>query len=290
MASLKSFIPANVLSAMVEETLRKSLVLGTVANTKYQGVISAAGDSVLIPVIGDVTISDHTVNDTITYEALDSSSIKLIVDQQKRFSFAVDDVDSRQAVADVAALYADRAAYQLKDVADQYIAGLYTQAGVTTTLGTTATPLTVTAANTTGGNVGVYDVLARIAKELDNKNVPQEGRWLVAPPWFISKLVLAGILTVPGSTDQEAATNGKVGYRMGFDIRMSTNLTNYNAAGSKIMAGTMNALSFVSQILNVETLRLETKFGDGVRGLYVYGAKVVQPDQLACATLTETAG
>ena len=290
MASLKSFIPANVLSAMVEETLRKSLVLGAVANTKYQGVIASAGDSVLIPVIGDVTITDHTVNDTIVYEALDSSSIKLVCDQQKRFSFAVDDVDARQAQADVAALYADKAAYQLKDASDQFLAGLYTQAGVTSSLGTTATPLTVTAANTTGGNVGVYDLIARIAKGLDEKNVPQEGRWLVCPPWLISKLKLAGILTVQGTIDQMAAINGKVGYTMGFDIRMSTNLTNHNAAGSKILAGTMNAMSFVSQILNVETLRLETKFGDGVRGLYVYGGKVVQPDQLACATCTETAG
>jgi hypothetical protein len=290
MASLKSFIPANVLSAMVEEALRKSLVLGSVANTKYQGVIGAAGDSVLIPVIGDVTISDHTVNDTITYEALDSSSIKLVVDQQKRFSFAIDDVDSRQAIIDIGSAYADRAAYQLKDTADQYIASLHSQAGVKANLGTTAAPLGVTAAATAGGNVGVYEVLARIAKELDNKNVPQEGRWLVAPPWFISKLVLAGILTAPGSTDQEAALNGKVGYRMGFDIRSSTNVVNYNAAGSKIMAGTMNALSFVNQIMNVETLRLESKFGDGVRGLMVYGAKVVCPDQLAVATCSEVAG
>jgi len=290
MASLKSFIPANVLSAMVEETLRKSLVLGSIANTKYQGVINAAGDSVLIPVIGDVTISDHTTNDTITYEALDSGSQKLLVDQQKRFSFFVDDVDTRQAAADIVGPYADRAAYQLKDTADQYIAGLYTQAGVTADLGTTATPLTITAAATAGANIGVYEILSRISTALDNKDVPQEGRFLVCPPWFIGKLKLAGILTVPGSTDLAAAVNGKVGYTMGFDIRMSTNLVNAKAAGSKIMAGTTNAISFVNQIMNVETLRLETKFGDGVRGLMVYGAKVVQPDQLAVATLTAANG
>jgi hypothetical protein len=289
--SLKSVIPSDVMSAMLEETLRKSLVFGNCVNTNYQGVISGAGDSVLIPVIGDVTISDHTVNDSLTYEALDAANAKLEINQQKRFSFAVDDVDSRQAIIDVAAAYADRAAYQLKDVSDQYIASLWASAGATSTnLGTTGTPLTVTAANTTGGNVGVIDVLARIHKNLDEKNVPQEGRWIVIPPWFHSKLVLAGIVTVTGTTDQEAAVNGKVGYRMGFDIRMSNNCVNATTSGSKIYAGSNMAITFASQILNVETLRLETKFGTGVRGLYVYGAKVIQPDAFAVCTATETAG
>ena len=94
MPSLKSMIPSNVLAGMVEEELRKSLVFGDVVNTDYEGVSTGAGDSVRIPVIGDVTISDHVVNDTITYEGLDSAELKLIVDQQKRFSFAVDIVDA----------------------------------------------------------------------------------------------------------------------------------------------------------------------------------------------------
>jgi len=285
MASLQSVIPSNVMSSMVEETLRKSLVLGNVVNTKYQGVISAAGDSVLIPVVGDVTISDHTVNDTITYEGLDATNATLKVDQQKRFSFVIDDVDSKQALIDVASAYADRAAYQLKDASDSYIAGMYTDAGITSGLGTTAVPLTVTAAASTGGNVGVYDLLSRINKGLDNANVPGEGRFLVVSPWLHAKLVLAGVLQY--TQDSNAYANGKVGQVFGFSIHMSNNLTNANAAGTKVLAGNNSAISFVSQILNIEALRLETKFGDGLRGLYVYGAKVVQPSALAVATLTE---
>lgn len=289
-SSLKSLIPSDVMAALVEETLRKSLVFGSVVNTKYQGVITGAGDSVLIPVIGDVTISTHAVNDTITYQQLDAANAKLSIDQQKRFAFAVDDVDSRQAIVDVAALYADRAAYLLRDNSDSYIAALHGDAGVTTSLGTTGVPLTVTAAASTGGNVSAYEVLSRIHNGLNLKNVPQEGRWVVCPPWFISKLILAGLLTVPGTTDAAAAINGSVGYRMGFDIRMSTNVVNATTSGSKIMAGSNMAITFASQILNVETIRLETKFGTGVRGLYVYGAKTIQPDALACCTATETTG
>ena len=288
MASLKSLIPSDVMSAMVQETLRKSLVLGDVVNTEYQGVIAGAGDSVLIPVVGDVTISDHTVNDTITYEALDATNQKLVIDQQKRFSFAVDDVDSKQALVDVSAAYANRAAYQLKDASDSFIGGLYTSAGVTTNLGTTAVPLEVTAADTATGYVGIYDLLARIAKGLDNENVPTEGRFLVVSPWVHSKMVLKGALQY--TQDAQAAVNGKVGRLMGFDIRVSNNITNANAAATKIIAGHIMAISFAQQILGVETLRLETKYGTGVRGLYVYGAKVVQPSALACATVSEANG
>lgn len=290
MASLKNLIPSDVMALMVEETLRKSLVYGSCVNTKYEGVISGAGDSVLIPVIGDVSISNHTVNDTITYEALDSANAKLIVDQQKRFAFAVDDVDARQSIVDVAAQYANRAGYLLRDTSDQYIAAMHGDAGASGTLGTTTTPLTVTAAASTGGNVSAYECLTRMHQALDLKNVPREGRWLVCPPWFIAKLTLAGLLTVPGTSDQEAAVNGRVGYKMGFDIRVSNNVVNAAAAGSKIMAGTNNAITFVSQILGVETLRLETKYGTGVRGLYVFGAKTIQPDQLCTLTATDTAG
>ena len=289
MASLKSLIPQNVLSAMVEETLRKSLVFGDVVNTNYEGIISSAGDSVLIPVIGDVTISDHAVNDTITYEALDSTQAKLQIDQQKRFAFAVDDVDSRQALIDVAAAYADRAAYQLKDDSDQYIAALHSTAGVTTDLGTTTTPLTITAAATTGSNISAYEVLARIAQGLDNAKVLTDGRWIIIPPWLHGKLVMAGMLQYVAG-DANAYTNGSVGRIMGFDVRMSTNVVNYNTTGSKILAGTNQAITFASQILNIETIRLETKFGTGVRGMYVYGAKTVQSSALACATLSTSAG
>jgi hypothetical protein len=265
------------------------LVLGSVVNTKYEGVIAGAGDSVLIPVIGDVTISNHTVNDSLTYEALDATNQKLVIDQQKRFSFAVDDVDSRQALVNVAAMYADRAAYQLADTSDSFIAGLCTEAGVVSGLGTTAVPLAVTAADTTGGNVGIYDLFSRIASGLGAANVPNVGRFAVVSPWVHQKLVLKGALQY--TQDAQAAVNGIVGKFMGFDIRISNNIPNANAAaGTKIIAGSTMAITFASQILNVETLRLETKFGTGVRGLYVYGAKVVQPNALACATITNTAG
>lgn len=289
MASLKSMIPSNLLTTMVEETLRKSLVYGDVVNTDYEGMITSAGDSVRIPVIGDVTISDHTANDTITYASLDSADMLLKIDQQKRFAFAVDVVDATQSSINIVAKQADRAAYQLRDNSDQYIAALHSDAGVTTSLGTTTTPLTITAAASTGGNISAYELFSRIAKGMDDANVPQEGRVAVIPPWLHAKLVLSGMLQYTAG-DSTAYTNGQVGRLMGFDIRMSTNVVNGSTTGSKVMAMTRDAISFAGQILDIEVLNLETKYGTGVRGLYVYGAKVVQADALAVATVSEATG
>ena len=289
MASLKSLIPSKLLTAMVEETMRKGLVFGDVVNTDYEGIIKSAGDSVRIPVIGDVTVSDHTVNDTLTYESLDAADMLLEITEQKRFSFAVDIVDEKQSIVSAAQLYADRAAYQLRDQADQFISAKHSGAGITSDLGTTGTPLEITAAASTGSYISVYELLSRIAKGLDNANVPQEGRFVVIPPWLHAKMVLAGMLQYQNG-DVQAYLNGSVGRLMGFDVRMSTNVVNYNTTGSKVMAGTDRAISFAGQLLNVETLNLETKYGTGVRGLYVYGAKVVQADALAVATVSEATG
>ena len=287
--SLKSLIPSNVLSAMVEETMRKSLVFGAVVNTDYEGIIRAAGDSVRIPVIGDVTISDHTVNDTLTYEALDSAEMILKIDQQKRFTFKVDIVDATQSSINILARQMDRAAYQLADAADQYIASLYTGAGVTANLGTSTTPLTITAKASASTNIGVHELFSRLHLGLSEKNVPTMGRWAVVSPWLQAKLALAGVLEL-STVDQGAYTNGMVGRAFGFDIYVSNNVVNANTTGSKIMAGTSDAISFAGQLLDIQTLDLETSYGMGGRGLYVYGAKVVQSDALAVATVSAADG
>ena len=289
MASLKSLIPSNLLTTMVEETFRKALVFGNVVNTDFEGVIRNAGDSVRIPVIGDVTIADHTVNDTLTYEGLDAADMVLKVDQQKRFSFKIDIVDEAQSNINILAKYMDKAAYQLADTADQYIAARHADAGVTTNLGTTGTPLTITAAATTGSNIGVHELFSRISLGLDQANVSTNGRYAVVPPWLSAKLVLAGVIEL-STVDQGAYVNGQVGRAFGFDIRMSNNVVNGSTTGSKVMAGTSDAISFAGQITDLETLKLETSYGMGGRGLYVYGCKTVQADALAVATVSAASG
>jgi hypothetical protein len=57
-----------------------------------------------------------------------------------------------------------------------------------------------------------------------------------------------------------------------------------NTTGAKyrIIAGHRIATAYVEQIVDVQTFKPEKRFGDAIKGLHVYGAKVIRPTALAC--------
>jgi len=270
-----SFIP-QVWSAQVLGDLLDSLVYGQVANRDYQGEITQAGDVVKINEIGDITIRDYTRNSTsaLTLEYLSDAQKELKVDQQKYFAFEVDDVDAAQARGNYMTEAMRKAAWGLGNAIDEYIAAMHSQAGIT--LGTTAAGKHVTSSNVT-------KYIAEIGSRLDAANVPTMGRWIVGPPWFVMALYAAG---VNKDTDNSRALQMGPGYYaqfMGFNIFSSNNVVNgAYTDGAKIMAGYSGTISLAVQILNTEAFRSTDRFTDVVRGLAVFGAKVVRPTTLYC--------
>jgi hypothetical protein len=203
----------------------------------------------------------------------------LVIDKADYFHFFVDDVDKAQNNPKVMGEAMRKAAVALAETADARIAGLYTEAGIVMTTQVT-------------GPTVVIESLARYHQKLDENNVPYNGRWLVVPPWYYSNMLLAGI-GMPPSTNQGPknidATGsfeaGRIGRVMGFDIYMSNNLSegpSHTAAIPEhyIMAGSPDAITFADQIASVEAYRPELQFADAVKGLHVYGMKVVQPKAL----------
>jgi hypothetical protein len=270
--SVTGFIP-ELWSRRINQKLRESLVFGSVVNTDYEGEIGSGGDTVKINSIGDVTIGTYTPNSTsITPEQLNDYQTTLAIDQKKYFAFKVDDVDKAQINANVMDEAMQSAAWGLKNAADEYIAALYTDAGNT---------ITSTAIDSTN----VLASVLTLGQYLSQENVPEDGRWLVIPPWFKTKLLLAKALVTDNGAAADAFTNGKVGRVGGFDLYESNNVSN-NGTTYYIMAGTKKAISFAAQVNKVEAYRPEASFSDAVKGLYVYGAKVVYPDALAVLTAT----
>lgn len=272
----EQFIP-ELWASDVITSLQKNLVFGSVANRNYEGEITDAGSVVKINYLGDVTISTYDPDSTtLTYPSLDDAQRELKVNQVKSFSFGVPDIAAAQAKPETRAKSMVNAAYGLKNSADSYIAGLYTEAGITADLGTEATAIDITSVNVT-------EYVGLLGQKMDENNVPEEGRWLIAPPWFIQKLVLAKINF--DTNNSEILSSGFMGRYLGFNIFKSNNVSVKTAStnqGSRILAGISDSITMAEQILKMETLRLETKFTDGIRGLYVYGAKVVRPETLAC--------
>lgn len=279
--SILRFRP-EIWAAVLQQALEKALVFAApgLVNRDYEGEISAMGDTVHISAVGDPTISNYAAGDTITYEDLTDAGQTLLIDQGKMFAFKVDDIDKRQAKGNVMTTAMERAAYLLRDQADQFIANKYTGAAAANQLGTVAV---------TTGDIA-YNTLVDLGTKLDEANVGTEGRVAIIPPWYHGLLRKnVNFINAEKSADGGAALrNGVVGQAAGFEIRKSNNVVLVTGDDYAVMAGVDGAISYADQIVETEALRLQTTFADAVRGLHVYGGKVVRPEMLATVIASKT--
>ena len=85
-----------------------------------------------------------------------------------------------------------------------------------------------------------------------------------------------------------AGENGLIGRAAGFDVYRSNQVPNVAGVKHKVIAGHRSAWSRAQQLLETEAYRPERRFADALKGLHVYGAKVVRPDNLACLVASDT--
>jgi hypothetical protein len=281
--AVSNFIP-EIWSAQLLTSLKKSLVYAGpgIVNRNYEGEIANAGDTVRITSISRPTVASYVKDSTtITPETLTDADRALLIDQAKYFAFEVDDVDMRQSANGGALLSeaADEAGYALADTADQYVAGLYTGVDAGNAISTTA--ITSAALAVTG--------LINLKIKLDVANVPTQGRYVVVPSWYHGLLLGSDLFVrVDASGSSEALRNGVVGRAFGFDVMMSNNAINVTGDDYIVMAGYPGAISFAEQIVKVEAYRPESAFSDAMKGLHLYGAKLVRPTGIATLTASIT--
>jgi N4-gp56 family major capsid protein len=286
---LENFIP-EVWSQEVVRQLEKYLVFGQtgVVNRDYEGLIRGAGDTVKINGIGPVTVKTYSKNtDIADPETLTDAQTSLLISEQDYFNFQVDDIDAAQQQPKVMAASMQEASYALRDSIDQFIASLYTDASASNLIGSDASPKVPN--NTAGDASNVYNLLVDCSVALTDSKVPTEGRFCIVPPWFYGRL-LKESLFVDASKSGNTGTlrNGQVGMAAGFNILQSHNIPNTAATKYKIIFGTDRAISFAMQVAKIEPYRVEKRFADAVKGLNVYGAKVVRPEALGVMTCNKT--
>jgi len=127
-----------------------------------------------------------------------------------------------------------------------------------------------------------YEYLVDLSVKLDENNVPTHDRFLVVPAWFHGLLLKDDRFVRSGTTTGDRRLmNGEAGEAAGFSILKSNNVLNTTGTAYKIIAGHRIATAYVEQIVDIKTYQPEKRFGDAVKGLYVYGAKVVRPTALA---------
>lgn len=273
------FIP-TVWAARLLVALNDALVYGqaNVCNRDYEGEIRKAGNTVKIASIGDVSIGTYTKDEDIDEPAsLTDDDQTLLIDQQKYFNFYVDSVDRAQQNVNVLDEAMRRSAWKLRDTADAYLAGLMeTDVHADNKIGSVATPKVPTKAD-------AYEYLVDLGVLLDESNTPIDGRFVIVPAWFHGLLLKDDRFIRTGTRRGDATlANGEVGEAAGFSILKSNNVPNTAGAKYKIIAGHSIATSYVEQVVDLQTFKPEKRFGDAVKGLHVYGAKVVRPENLAC--------
>jgi len=301
-----SFFLPKIYSKKVLNFFRKASVVEAITNTDYAGEISAFGDSVRIIKEPVISVSDYTRGSDTTQTKLTDQELTLVVDSAKAFKFIVDDIETNMSHVNFKEVATSSAAYALRDSYDAaVIASMFS--GVSSSspdhqLGADASAATQTMGQHQGGSNAIdllgsdgtgtdpLDVMSFMAKLLDEQSVPEEGRWFVAPPSFYNELAQSGskLLSVDFNAGQGSIRNGLVssGKLRGFDMYKSNNVAAASTATGKILAGHISSTATAQTIISTEVLRDPTSFGDIVRGLHVYGAKVLRPEALVSAFYT----
>ena len=283
-----TFIP-EIWSKKLIEKFYASTVLTAISNTNYEGEIRNQGDKVKIRTIPTLNINDYKSGDNLVNQRPTSSNVELLIDKGKYWSAIVDDVQDVQSDINLMNMWSQDAAEQMKISVDTEVLGsIYADVdsankGLTAgaisgslDLGVTGTPEPVTSST-------ILAFILRMGQALDEQNRPETGRFLVLPYWATTLLKLSDIKDASLTNDGTSPLrNGRVGMIDRFTVYQSNNLPwvtdTYKCF--YVYAGVKNGLTFASQLTKTESLRAESTFGSIMRGLHVYGFKVIDPKSL----------
>jgi hypothetical protein len=306
-----NFAP-EIFSQKVLKFFRRASVAEDITNTDYTGEIENFGDTVNIMKEPTLTVTAYQRGSVVNPQDLADDQITLVVDKANAFAFKIDDIEERHSHVNFEALATSSGAYSLKKKFDANIlqnlsdaAGIGASAVSGTTLTTTAAAGDIGTANApinveTDDN-GINMMLA-MARLLDDQSVPEENRWFVAPPIFYQKAFQAGnkIAEVNITGDGTSPLrNGlaMVGTLAGFRCYKSTALNSTggidqvtltdasatlatDASENVVLAGHISAMATASHIAKTEVVRSTESFSDVIRGLHVFGRKVLRQEAI----------
>jgi len=302
-----NFAP-SIFSQKVLKFFRRASVAEDITNTDYTGEIENFGDTVNIMKEPTLTVSAYTRGSVVNAQDLADDQITMTVDQANAFAFKIDDIEERHSHVNFEALATSSGAFALKRKFDANIlqamsdgAGIAgaddasLSGGLTTTnsaLGTASAPINVEA-----DDAGI-NLMLLMARVLDDQSVPEENRWFVAPPIFYEKMFQAGNKMAEVQVTGDASSNLRNGLATpgtlaGFRCYKSTALNSTagtdqvtlsgvatDASENVIMAGHISSTSTASHIAKTEVVRSTESFSDVVRGLHVFGRKVLRPESI----------
>lgn len=269
---------ATIWASSILAGLERNAVGGACVNRNYEGEIRQKGDSVKVTEVADVTIGDYVSGTDITIERAGDTAQTLSITEQKYFGVEVDRIENVQTAATgFVAAVADKATIGLKNTLDQFI---FTTMAAGVAAGNAVAEATISTAS------DAYDAMVAWSVLLDEADVPEEGRWTVVSPAFHGLLLKDSRFVSAGdATGAATRLNGRVGEAAGFEVMKSNNLTSGATTGTVMLAGYRGATTLAEQISEFDIVDKEKGFASIVKGLHVYGAKVLRPTGLVSADI-----
>jgi hypothetical protein len=299
-----TFIP-QIWSGKLQVKFYQSTVLSAITNNDWEGEIKDQGDKVTIRTIPSITVSNYTKGMTLASQVPTSGVVELLIDKGKYFSVVVDDVDAVQSDLKLMDIFTNDASQQMKITIDTDVLAGVKNAAAAANQGAAAGLLSANInlgdGNATGGYTGVQltrptiiNKIVEMGQVLDEQNVPETGRWMVIPAWMAAMIKQSDLKDASLTGDSVTPLrNGRLGTIDRFTLYVSnllptqtgvTRMSGDAGAGTVkatyVYAGTSDAITFASQVTKMESLRAQTTFGNLVRGLNVFGYKVIKPEAL----------
>lgn len=275
--AITNFIP-TVWSETLYRELEKEYIGVKNCSREFEGDIKNMGDTVRILGVNPISVFNYTKNTDIeTLTEVSDNSRTLTIDKAKAFNFIIDDIALAQAAPNLMQEAMRVAASALSNEADKYVYSLYT--GVLSSN-------TIKASDFKSSDV--LDFLLTVQEKMLDRNVPgNEEIILEVSPAVASKILKAKILT--GTSNEQSLDKGCIGSFLGFKIYVSTNVQKSNENNVpyyQCYARTKRAIAFAEQINEVEAYRPEKRFADAVKGLHLYGAKIIYPSELLLLSIS----
>ena len=286
-----NFIP-EIWSGKLIENFYDATVLAAISNTDYEGEIRSMGDTVNIRTTPEITIKTYVKGQTLAVENPDKAKLQLVIDKGEYFACVEDDVDQVQSDIALMDQWSKDASERMKiKIDERVLTDVLTDVdsnnkGATAgrisgdiNLGAAGSPVAITSSN-------VIDTIINMGTVLDEANAPEQDRFMIIPAKMAGYIKQSDLkdasITGDGSSPLR---NGRLGMIDRFTLYVSHNL--YKSCSEfSVIGGHKMGFTFASQMTNMETIRSETTFGNIIRGLQVYGYKVVKPEALATAVVT----
>jgi hypothetical protein len=288
-----TFIP-EIWSAKLLEKFYEATVFAQICNTDYEGEIRAFGDTVNIRERADVTTFDYELGMDINYERPASTKQILKIDRGVGYAAVIDSVERKQADINFVNSWAEDASEKTKIRIDQNLLGevhsYAAQYNYGPNSGKICRTINLGDVNTDGSSAlaltksNIIDYLALCGQVLDEQNIPETSRWIVLPAWACTRIKISWLQDASASGDGTSTVrSGRLGRIDRFTIYNSNNILPVVEGSVRCypaLFGHKSAITFASQLTENEVIPNPSTYGKLMRGLQVYGFKVVQPTAL----------